>query len=116
MVYNPEVTVRSRGVMEKCSFCVQRIKAAKNLAKDEERPLKDGDVVTACQTSCPTNAIVFGDINDPDSEVSRRYKDARSFTVLEEFNAGSVIRYQTKVRNNGKESSGHDDHGHGGDH
>ncbi len=108
MVYNPEVTVRSRGVMEKCSFCVQRIKSAKNEAKDENRKLRDGDVVTACQSSCPTDAIVFGDFNDLTSKVSQSYKDARSFTALEEFNAGSVIRYQTKVRNNEKTTAAHD--------
>ena len=71
MVLNPDVTVRSRGVMEKCSFCVQRIQLGKLTAKKERRPLKDGEVVTACQASCSTGAIVFGDINNPESKISK---------------------------------------------
>lgn len=112
MSLNPEVTVRVRGVMEKCSFCVQRIKEGKSKAKLEGRPLKDGDVKTACQTSCPTDAIIFGDVNDENSEVSKAFhKDPRSYALLEEWHAKPAVRYLTKIRNNGKETAGHDAHG-----
>jgi Fe-S-cluster-containing dehydrogenase component len=75
MVLNPDVTVRERGVVEKCSFCVQRIQEKKLLAKTENRPLGDGEIIPACGQACPAKAIVFGDINDPESEVSRLFKD-----------------------------------------
>src|SRR5947209_2713223 len=68
---NPDVTVRARGVMEKCTYCVQRIKEAEITARREQRPIRDGEVVTACQATCPTGAIVFGNIADPSSRVSR---------------------------------------------
>jgi molybdopterin-containing oxidoreductase family iron-sulfur binding subunit len=74
MVLNPDVTVRSRGVMEKCSFCVQRIQASKLSAKRERRELKDGEVMTACQASCSTGAILFGDMNNPESKISKLLK------------------------------------------
>jgi MoCo/4Fe-4S cofactor protein with predicted Tat translocation signal len=99
MVLNPDVTVRSRGVMEKCSFCVQRIQAGKLDAKLENRPLKDGDVVTACQTACPTNAIVFGDKNDKTSEIATKVVDKRAFGVIEEIHTMPNVTYLTKVRN-----------------
>lgn len=99
MALNPEVTVRTRGVMEKCTFCVQRIKEAKNIAKDENRSLKDGDVKTACQSVCPTNAIVFGDLNDPKAKVSEWFASQRNYTLLEEFNAAPRVRYLAKIRN-----------------
>ncbi len=104
MAFNPEVTVRSRGVMEKCTFCVQRIKDRKQVAKLEKRGLKDGDVKTACEQSCPTQALTFGDMNDPTSRVSQLYKQERAYAVLEEFNAQPSIRYLTKIRNT-KESA-----------
>lgn len=99
MVLNPEVGVRSRGVMEKCSFCVQRIKEKKNVAKDEGRALKDGEIQTACQQSCPGDAIVFGDTNDPESQVSKRIADKRSYVVLADLNVKPAIHYMTKIRN-----------------
>ena len=99
MALNPDVTVRTRGVMEKCTFCVQRIKAGKNTAKDENRPLKDGDITPACQEVCPTDAITFGDLNDKNSKVAKYYEEKRSYALLEEFNAAPRIRYQAKIRN-----------------
>ena len=102
MVLNPDVTVRSRGVIEKCSFCVQRIQAGKNLAKRQNRHLTDGDIVTACQDACPTNAISFGDINNENSEVYKIANDERGFKVLEELHVMPSITYLTKVRNTEK--------------
>ena len=99
MVLNPDVTVRARGVMEKCSFCVQRIQAGKLKAKRAERPLQDDDIVTACQDACPTNAISFGDNNNPDSSVSKIASDERGFKVIEEIHTLPSITYLTKVRN-----------------
>lgn len=101
MALNPEVTVRVRGVMEKCTFCVQRIKEAKNKARAEDRPLKDGDVKVACETACPTQAIVFGDLNNENSRVAKKFKDEpRSYALLEEWYAKPVVRYQSKIKNN----------------
>jgi molybdopterin-containing oxidoreductase family iron-sulfur binding subunit len=99
LVLNPDVTTRSRGVMEKCSMCVQRIQAGKLKAKLEKRTLKDGDIKVACQQTCPTNAIIFGDGNDPESEVSKALKSERTYYVLEELNVKPGVGYQTKVRN-----------------
>jgi MoCo/4Fe-4S cofactor protein with predicted Tat translocation signal len=82
---NPDVTVRSRGVMEKCTYCTQRIEAAHAAADKEGRALRDGDVVTACQQACPTRAIIFGNINDPHSEVARLKRDGRHYALLEEL-------------------------------
>lgn len=98
-VYNPEVTVRMRGIMEKCTFCVQRINEAKFKAKDEGRArVHDGEVVTACQQACPAAAITFGDVNDPKSRIHNLSKDERGFLVLEEINTRPQITYQAKVR------------------
>jgi molybdopterin-containing oxidoreductase family iron-sulfur binding subunit len=99
LVLNPDVTTRSRGVMEKCSMCVQRIQAGKLAAKLDKRKLKDGDIKVACQQTCPTNAIIFGDGNDPESEVSKALKSERTYYVLEEINVKPGVGYQTKVRN-----------------
>ncbi|MBX2989293.1 MAG: TAT-variant-translocated molybdopterin oxidoreductase [Bdellovibrionaceae bacterium] len=104
MALNPDVTVRTRGVMEKCTFCVQRIKTAVNTAKKENRPLKDGEVKTACQTACPSDGIIFGDMNDPNSQVSKYFKEERAYGLLEEWNAAPAVRYLTKIRNNGKDA------------
>lgn len=99
MVLNPDVTVRSRGVMEKCSMCVQRIQAGKLEAKIAKQPLEDGKIQTACAQSCPTNAIVFGDMNNEESKVSKMLKDERTYYVLEELNMQPGVGYMTKVRN-----------------
>ena len=115
MVLNPEVTIRSRGVMEKCSFCVQRIQAGKVNAKRERRPVKDGEVVTACQAACSTGAIVFGDMNDSSSAITKLLKiekdpkrpygidkkigNPRAYRVLEDIGVKPNIFYLTKIRN-----------------
>ncbi|MGQ0828395.1 MAG: 4Fe-4S dicluster domain-containing protein, partial [Bacteroidota bacterium] len=100
MVLNPDVVVRSRGVMEKCTMCVQRIQDGKLTAKKEERKIVDGEIKTACQQACPTNAIIFGDLNDETSVVSKFHReDERSYYVLEELNIKPNISYLTKVRN-----------------
>ncbi len=99
LVLNPDVTVRSRGVMEKCSFCVQRIQEAKIEAGREERALRDGDIRTACQQSCPAQAIVFGDLNDPKSRVSKLAAGSRAYRVLEELNVKPSVNYLGLVRN-----------------
>ena len=99
MVINPDVTVRTRGVMEKCSFCVQRIQAAKLKVKREGGSMNDVEVKTACQKACPSNAIVFGDLHNPESEISKLYKNERAFSVLDELNVQSSVKYMTKIRN-----------------
>ncbi|WP_029286949.1 TAT-variant-translocated molybdopterin oxidoreductase [Pedobacter sp. R20-19] len=99
LVLNPDVTTRSRGVMEKCSMCIQRIQAGKLAAKIQKRPLKDGDIKMACQEACSANAIVFGDANDPNSEVSKALRSERIYYVLEEINVKPGIGYMTKIRN-----------------
>ncbi|MBK6443980.1 MAG: TAT-variant-translocated molybdopterin oxidoreductase [Bacteroidetes bacterium] len=107
MVLNPDVVVRSRGVMEKCSMCVQRLQDGKLTAKKEGRKLVDGEVKTACAQSCPTHAITFGDYNIPDSELNKMWNpDERSYHLLGELNVQPNVYYQTKVRNieEGKEA------------
>jgi MoCo/4Fe-4S cofactor protein with predicted Tat translocation signal len=99
LVLNPDVTTRFRGVMEKCSMCIQRIQAGKLKAKIERRSVKDGDIKVACQQTCATNAIVFGNVNDPNSEVAKALKSERTYYVLEELNVQPGIGYQVKVRN-----------------
>jgi Fe-S-cluster-containing dehydrogenase component len=103
MVLNPDVTVRSRGVMEKCSLCVQRIQAGKLKAKSESRRPKDGEVTTACASACPTEAIVFGDLNDTEAKVSNlldyEVEKGRAYNVLAEINTRPNVWYLTKIRN-----------------
>ncbi len=99
MVLNPDVVVRSRGVIEKCSMCVQRIQEGKLTAKMENRELNDGEIQTACSQSCPTNAIVFGDVNNPNTAIKKRKDDERSYLLLEEVGIRPNVFYQTKVRN-----------------
>ncbi len=99
MVLNPDVTVRSRGVVEKCSMCVQRIQEKKQLAKLEGRPIAEGEIKTACAQSCPGNAIVFGDLANPESRISKLFKDKRNYHLLEELHTLPSVGYLTKVRN-----------------
>lgn len=96
---NPEVTVRSRGVMEKCTFCIQRIMEARQIAIEEGRIVRGSDVVTACQQACPSEAIVFGDMNDPDSDVSRYRAHKLGYHVLEDLNVRPNVTYLAKLRN-----------------
>ena len=96
---NPDVTVRSRGVMEKCSYCVQRIEAAKITADKENREVRDGEIVTACQQACPTSAISFGNLNDPQSEVSKRKATERDYQVLADLNFRPRTTYTAGVIN-----------------
>ncbi len=105
MVLNPDVTVRARGVMEKCSMCVQRIQNGKLEAKKQGRKVEDADVNTACASSCPTDAIVFGDMNNPESQISKVLNEEqpeRVYHVLEELNVSPNVFYLTKVRNKSK--------------
>jgi molybdopterin-containing oxidoreductase family iron-sulfur binding subunit len=95
---NPDVTVRGRGVTEKCTFCVQRIRGGEEQAKIEGRPVRDGEIVSACAATCPTRAIVFGDLKDPDSEVSRLARDGRAYRLLEELNTKPGVVYLARRR------------------
>jgi molybdopterin-containing oxidoreductase family iron-sulfur binding subunit len=99
MVLNPDVTVRARGVMEKCTFCVQRLQAGKLDGKRKGMRPVDGSIQTACQQSCPANAIVFGDLNDPQSEISKVFLNERAYGVVEELNVLPSVNFLTKVRN-----------------
>jgi len=138
LVLNPEVTVRGRGVMEKCTYCVQRIEKAKiNARKHDGRPIPDGEVITACQAACPTGAIEFGNIADPESRVAKAKKDLRSYGMLSQLNVKPRTTYLSRIRNtpvalmnrvqlvylttmeaphhghgHGDHGDGHDDHGH----
>jgi molybdopterin-containing oxidoreductase family iron-sulfur binding subunit len=115
LVLNPDVTVRERGVVEKCSLCVQRIQEKKLEAKLEGRALKDGEVQPACVQSCPAGALVFGNMNDPESQVSKLKKQERNYHLLEQLHTLPSVGYLTKVRNV-KPEQGHSTDPPAGDH
>ena len=106
MLRNPEVTVRSRGVMEKCTYCVQRISRSRIDAKNQGREMRDGDVVTACEAACPAQAIVFGDVNDPESRVSKLKAGERNYGLLAELQTKPRTSYLGAVRNPNPEIPG----------
>jgi molybdopterin-containing oxidoreductase family iron-sulfur binding subunit len=110
MQFNPEVTVRARGVMEKCTFCVQRIEAVRIGARNDNRPIGDGEIVPACAQTCPTQAITFGNLNDPKSLVSRLREEKRSYAMLAELNIRPRAHYLGRLSNRA-DSAGPDGHG-----
>jgi molybdopterin-containing oxidoreductase family iron-sulfur binding subunit len=99
LMRNPDVSVRSRGVMEKCNYCVQRIQNAKIQSELEDRKVRDGEIVTACQAVCPTEAIVFGDVNDPNSRVSKLKQNERNYSLLGELNTKPRTTYLGQLKN-----------------
>jgi molybdopterin-containing oxidoreductase family iron-sulfur binding subunit len=100
LVLNPEVTVRGRGVMEKCTYCIQRVQNGKIYARSRgDGKVHDGDIRSACQDACPTGAIVFGDLNDKNSLVSQQHQNSRSYAVLEELNIKPRTLYLSRIRN-----------------
>ena len=103
LMRNPEVTVRSRGVMEKCTYCTQRIAYARIEAEKDDRPIRDGEILTACQSVCPADAIVFGDLNDGSSQVSKLKKDPRNYNVLNDLNTQPRTTYLASLKNQNKE-------------
>ncbi len=116
LVLNPEVTVRHRGVMEKCTYCVQRIQKAKITARNEQRPLGPNEIVTACQQACPSQAIVFGDLSNPQSDVAKAHADPRAYAMLAELNVKPRTKYLARIRNphpslTAESESSHDSHG-----
>lgn len=114
LVLNPDVTVRERGVVEKCTFCVQRIQEKKMEAKLENRPLRDGEVQPACVQSCPSGALVFGNMNDPEAKVSTLKKEERNYHLLEQLHTLPSVGYLTRVRNvePGPDTDSHPGHEH----
>jgi len=99
LAFNPEVTVRPRGVMEKCTYCIQRIQDVRQRAKVEGRPVRDGEIAPACAAACPAGAIVFGDLNDPQSRVSRMSKSDRGYHMLEELGIRPTLTYLADISN-----------------
>ena len=98
---NPDLTVREKGVMEKCTFCIQRIRDGKERAKDEGRGVRDGEIVPACVQTCPTGAMTFGDLNDPESRVSRLAKNPRRYRLFEDLNTEPSVIYLKRVMEGG---------------
>jgi len=103
LMRNPEVSIRSRGVMEKCTYCTQRIAAARIEAEKDARPISDGEVVTACQAACPTDAIIFGDMNDKESQVMKLKNDPRNYNLLNELNTQPRTTYLAELKNQNPE-------------
>jgi Fe-S-cluster-containing dehydrogenase component len=103
LMRNPEVSIRSRGVMEKCTYCTQRIAAARIEAEKDQRAIRDGEVVTACQAVCPTDAIIFGDLHDDSSQVAKTKKDPRNYILLNELNTQPRTTYLAGLKNQNKE-------------
>jgi len=99
MMRNPDVTVRSRGVMEKCTYCVQRIERARIHTRLQDRRIRDGEVLTACQQACPTEAIVFGDLNDPGAKVRKLHEAERRYDLLHELGTRPRTAYLARVTN-----------------
>jgi len=99
MLMNPDVTIRARGVMEKCTYCVQRIERTRITARLENRTIGEAELKTACQQVCPTSALTFGSLHDPKSQVSLRHADGRRFDVLHELNTKPRTVYLTKIKN-----------------
>jgi molybdopterin-containing oxidoreductase family iron-sulfur binding subunit len=106
MLQNPDVTVRFRGVMEKCTFCVQRINRARIEAKRDDRPVADGEVMTACQSACPSNAIIFGDMRKPENKVAASRASKRNYLMLEELNTRPRTTYLSRISNPNPELEG----------
>ncbi|MBK8466700.1 MAG: TAT-variant-translocated molybdopterin oxidoreductase [Chloracidobacterium sp.] len=116
LMRNPEVSIRSRGVMEKCTYCTQRISQARIEAEKDGRKVRDGEVVTACQSACPADAIIFGDISDPNSRVAKAKKDHRNYNLLNELNTQPRTTYLAGLKNQNKEMPDYKPHvqkGHG---
>ncbi|MBN1490846.1 MAG: 4Fe-4S dicluster domain-containing protein, partial [Phycisphaerae bacterium] len=114
MAFNPDVTVRSRGVMEKCTFCTQRIQAAKIAAKNERRSIADGEIVPACAQACPAQAIIFGDLNNEESAVARLFGNRRAYAMLAELNIRPRTVHLARIRNTAGEGDdgNHEHSGH----
>ena len=107
LMRNPEVSIRSRGVMEKCTYCTQRISSARIEAEKDGRKIRDGEILTACQSACPADAIIFGDLNDESSRVAKSKKDHRNYNLLNELNTQPRTTYLTGLKNLNKEMPGY---------